>query len=398
MTGPASPTHRWDPGEFLKPLRPGTEYIEGDPYRLYWIRDGAVVCGPETVVRGADADSFVFWLGSFAKDGRHCYYMGGRLGGANPQAFHALNNAYFKDDRYVWCIGGRIKDADAPSFAACDDGIYDLDGLPIPHGYGKDRLRVFYYDFNGKACWVRKADPATFQSLNDGHFGRDQRTIFCGHASIAGADAASWRKLGGYYSKDGRRIYYFNRVIKDADLESFRVVPAKQGNTQLARDRYRFYWNDQAVDYDYWLKDAAADTEPALLPAPALRSKSPPEAASSAREASMPRPLEVFFADDSASVLFHDTQFAGLEQPLAIFLMLCTHRSIEAFEKSTGGRLGQKAILRALAALNEKTPSPVAEVDARSIRITPTGMAVHRQFGKAVDAMVGFLARLGAKP
>lgn len=376
----SAPTHRWDPAEFTRPLRPGAEHSEHDPYRLYWIRNGTVVCGRDSVVRGADADSFVFWLGSFAKDRRHCYYMDRRLAGANPLVFHALNNTYFKDDRSVWCIGGRIKDADAPSFVACDDGIYDLDGLPVPHGYGKDRHRVFYYDFNGKACWVRKADPATFESLNDGHFGRDHRTIFCGEASIAGADANTWQKLGGYYSKDRKRVYYFNRVIKDADLESFRVVPAQRGNTQLARDRYRCYWNDQIVDYDYWLKDAATDTDAALLPAPALRSESPR--------------LEVFFADDPANVLFHDTQFFGVEQPLAIFLMLCTHRSLEAFEKSTGGRLGQKAILRALAALNEKTPSPIAEVDARSIRVTPTGMAVYRQFGKLSDAIMGFLARL----
>jgi len=55
----------------------------------------------------------------------------------------------------------------------CDDGSHDLgNGVHVPHGFGKDATRVFYYDFNGKPNWVRKASPDTFVSHNDGYFGK----------------------------------------------------------------------------------------------------------------------------------------------------------------------------------------------------------------------------------
>jgi hypothetical protein len=288
----ATTPSRFDPSEFVKPLKPGTEYVEHDRYRLYWIRDDEVICGPDSVVKGADAESFVFYLGSFAKDKRHCYFMGNRLAGANPSAFHALNNTYFKDDSFVWCIGGRIKDADAGSFVACDDGIYVIGSTPFPHGYGKDRERVFYYDFDGKACWVRKADPTSFESLNDGYFGRDARFVFCGHASIARADVRTWRKLGAIYSADSKRVFYLNREMGGADCETFRVIPSKDGRTLFARDRSHFYHYERVIDYDrdgaqrwreFALPDVEGDLPPAcdtkvtFLPTAAAPTKRPPK-------------------------------------------------------------------------------------------------------------------------
>ena len=51
------------------------------------------------------------------------------------------------------------------------------------------------------------------------------------------ANVERWRKIGGFYSKDDTRVYYFNRHIKQADCDSFEVVPSDRfqlANTSTA--------------------------------------------------------------------------------------------------------------------------------------------------------------------
>lgn len=227
----------------IQELTPGDVYRQRDERAHYWIRGRTVMYGEEAV-RGADPDSFRFYLGSFAKDHRHCYCVGRQLRDGNGATFRALNFCYATDGRFVWALGGRVKDADAESFQVCDDGVYYLDGGPrVPYGYGKDRSRVYYYDYDGTPNWVRKAAPDTFQSLNDGHFARDHQFVFCGSSALPGAKPDTWQKLQSHYSKDHRRIYYFNRHIKAADYATFEVVPSGP----LARDKNNLYFNDEIV-------------------------------------------------------------------------------------------------------------------------------------------------------
>ena len=110
-----------------------------------------------------------------------------------------------------------------------------------------------------------------------------------------------------------------------------------------------------------------------------------------------PPPREVVFSDECSNLVFHDAQFTGLEHRLSIFLLLCTHRSIEAFEIFTDGRLGESAVIRSIAALNERLPSPVAEVDKKLIKVTPVGMSVYRQLGRISDELSTLLARLAPR-
>ncbi len=211
---------------------PGHVFRKDDETTLYWIRDrDGKVLYRYYPIRGVDIESFRFFLGSFAKDRKNCYCASSKLAGGNGATFRALNFTYATDGQFVWTIGGKIKEADAESFVVCDDGVHYLgvgSRVPsrVPYGFGKDKARVYYYDFNGKPNWVRKADPASFVSLNDAHFGRDDNFVFCGAATIPKAKVQHWRKIGGYYSKDDVRVFYFNREIKDADYESFEVVPS----------------------------------------------------------------------------------------------------------------------------------------------------------------------------
>ena len=232
---------------------PGTVFNDRDPATHYWVQDGQVLFR-QYPIRGADPESFRFYLGSFAKDRRHCYVVNRRLTGGNSATFRALNNTYATDGKSVWALGGKLKECDAESFVVCDDGVYEMgSGVRTPHGFGKDRSRVFYYDFNGTPNWVRNASAASFVSLNDGFFGKDERAVFCGVAELPKANVQQWTKLGNHYSRDDARIYFLNRCIREADYASFEVIPDEVG-FPIARDKRNFYQNSQAVSSEDFQK------------------------------------------------------------------------------------------------------------------------------------------------
>jgi DKNYY family len=241
------------------------EFALGDPVPTadrgppYTLQDGKVFYAGSYLLRGADVASFRFYLGAFAKDKKACYCTSTRLAGANPATFRAVNFTYATDGQFVWTMGGKVKDADAATFTVCDDGVLDSGTVRdhpraaptrvlVPHSYGKDKDRVFYYDFDGKPNWVRKADTKSFVSLGDGYFGKDDQFVFCGAATLPKATVGQWRKIGGFYSKDDARIYYLNRPIREADFATFEVVPSGRNWLQLAKDKERFYNNDQVID------------------------------------------------------------------------------------------------------------------------------------------------------
>jgi hypothetical protein len=258
----------------LQEFVPGHVFHGNDLTRQYWVNDQGIIIWRFTPVRGAHALSFRFYRGGFAKDERNCYCFGRRLVGANPKTFRALNFTYFTDGCFVWTVGGKLPDAEAKTFVVCDSGSYTLpSNIRAPYGYGKDAQRVYYYNFDGKTNWVRKANAMTFMSLDDGHFGKDENFVFCGHASIPKAKVAHWRKIGGDYSKDDSRVFYFNRIMGCADFESFRVIPSQPTSVHFnfARDKDHFYWNDKIIDEDkaaakVWVENARPDVPGDLPP------------------------------------------------------------------------------------------------------------------------------------
>lgn len=230
---------------------PASTFDDRDLQTLYSLNSAGKVLYRRHPVRGADPKTFRFYLGSFAKDAKHCYCQNKKLQGANPETFRALNYTYYTDGQSVWALGGKLEDCDAATFQVCDDGIEAqslVPDQPLMYGYGKDKDRVYYYDFSGKPKWVRKAAAASFVSLNDGIFGKDAKYVFCGTSPIPKADVATWQPLGSNYSADIQRVFYFNREIDVADRPSFCVVPHRI--VKLAKDRHRYYCNDEVVTKD----------------------------------------------------------------------------------------------------------------------------------------------------
>jgi hypothetical protein len=223
-----------------------------EPYSL---NGGVLLWRGHYVVSGADIASFRFYLSGFAKDKKHCYHQGRRLQGGNPGTFRMLNYTWATDRNKVWCLSGPVADADGATFVACDDGhCPSQDG--VPYSYGKDQYKVFHYDFDGKACWVRKADPASFETVVCGEFGRDAEFIFCRSSVLQKARRDTWQYLGQHYSKDDRRVFYDNRELVGADLDSIEVA---QYRFPLARDRNRYYRNDSEITREDYEKRLAEE-------------------------------------------------------------------------------------------------------------------------------------------
>lgn len=244
------------------------QFVEYEEDARYWT-DGSKVYFRHYEIKNADIESFEWFRGSWAKDKKHCYSASTRIPYADPATFDVLNYTFAKDKSNVWTMGGCIKEVDCDSFEVCDSGMYSLGKqverlsetqviwyeLFVPYGYGKDKNNVYYYNYEGKPKVVKKAIPTSFCSLGDGDFGRDEKSVLCGYSVIPKANPATWEKMQDnyYYSKDGNRIYYLNRLISNADMETFEIVVIPylmDKPAQYAKDKNVGYFNDTPISHE----------------------------------------------------------------------------------------------------------------------------------------------------
>jgi hypothetical protein len=238
MTWPTNP-------ELLRAKIPTIAQSATRKAQYYFLNDH--VCWRGRKIVGADASSFVYFEGSFAKDTNRVYRQDKRIA-ADPASFWALNFCWFADKDSVWALGGQLTIADPSSFEVCDDGYKFTLGCPgVPKGYARDASGVYYYGFEGQPGLVKKADPATFKSMNNSLHGSDISHVYYKKAVLKTADPASWEMIGGYYARDHERIFYDNREIPEADYESFRVTEVPYNLRQLARDRNGWFENESRV-------------------------------------------------------------------------------------------------------------------------------------------------------
>lgn len=226
---------------------------------VYWTNGTHVFYGANQI-KGAAIDSFECFFNIWAKDDKNCFIGGTKLKNADVNTFSALNYTYAKDCESVWVLGGKIKGADVATFKVCDDGKKSLGKTSkyesfAPYGFGKDKHSVYYYNYAGKAKVVKKANPETFVSLNDGYFGYDDTYVYYGSSVIPKAHPKTWKKLKEdyFYSKDGTNVYYFNRLIKNVDVHTFKILETpKIGGmtTQSAKDKNTAYLNGNKISFE----------------------------------------------------------------------------------------------------------------------------------------------------
>lgn len=257
-------------------LKFGSSFNELEEDNIYWT-DGKTIFYRTLEIKNGDIESFEHFFGVWAKDKRNCYSGATKLKDAESLTFDALNLTYAKDKENVWVLAGKITDADAETFEVCDNGKRSLGKSLVtnkeqrilqeqfvPYGFGRDKNNVYYYDFQGKGKIVNKADTETFISLDDNYFGYDANYVFCGISILPKANPKSWKKFkeNYFYSKDGNNIFYFNRLIKDADAVSFEIVelPTITGTAkQYAKDKFSVYNNDRKISIEILNREIESD-------------------------------------------------------------------------------------------------------------------------------------------
>ena len=69
---------------------------------------------------------------------------------------------------------------------------------------------------------LRGANPKTF--LYDGIFGKDDKKCFCGESWIKDADNQTFKVLNYTYAIDKNYVHTITGKVKDADIESFKIL------------------------------------------------------------------------------------------------------------------------------------------------------------------------------
>jgi hypothetical protein len=169
----------------------------------YWT-DGAKVYFLIHEVTNADLDSFIIYSEDipWAKDKKTVYCESSRFRNADKDTFEALNYSFVKDKLNVWTMNGKINGVDIKTFEVCDSGkvhtgntAFD-DGKLLkiirPMGYGKDKNNVYYYNGNDVKAYkpkiVNGALSGTFISMDDGHFGYDEHSVYFTNKKLKNAN------------------------------------------------------------------------------------------------------------------------------------------------------------------------------------------------------------------
>lgn len=201
---------------------------------IYYWSDGKQVYWRYNPI-SKDVKNFQVFNDRFAKDSTHCFLQSIKLRWAEHDSFAALNYCYAFDGKSAQTTAGRFEPADPQTFTVCDDGFWLstnkitlTDGRcceeqkHIPYGYAKDSKQVYYENYAGKIKILKKADPVTFVSNNDGYYGWDQNNVFYGKNTLPGANPATWKLLDGFYhvSTDGKHFYIQNHKVSEEEALS----------------------------------------------------------------------------------------------------------------------------------------------------------------------------------
>jgi hypothetical protein len=158
----------------------------------------------------ADADPQTFEIispkGGFTRDAQRVYAIGVPLDGADPQTFKPLQTPFSRDETHVFFGLAPMPVEDISSWRPLNSGLRKEGGCD----WSKDNLRVY---------WRSKPVPA--------------------------ADAITFAALGKNYGKDAQHVYYFGKLVTDADPTTFVVDMLSQGPRPDARDALREYrWGE----------------------------------------------------------------------------------------------------------------------------------------------------------
>lgn len=316
--------------------------------------------------------------------------------GIRPDACRFIGHLFATDGRSVFSTRGALKEVDPATFVMLEEHLEpDLDG-PVASAHALTPHKAIYVDELHAPRFFAPKRPAELRVLA-AHFASDGVAVYHDGVRIGGADPSSFRVLSPHHSADRKACYFRSARIAGADPASF-VFPGEPRDLHLhlSHDAAALYLCERPV---VALSGAAPQLErgrhgEVVGVAVGEQRWSLYALDTILRDALQRRSREVVFSGEIASLRFAEATFAGLEDDVSVFLMLCSQRTIAGVEAFTRGRKGEAAVVRAVERLNERLPVPVAIVSPAAITVTAEGMAVYRQYGAVVDRIGDVLAFL----
>jgi len=182
-------------------------------------------------VNGADVDTFQALSGWFAKDKNHVYWQGRRLRDADPSSISVLNNYFAIDQSRVFGHGTTLLGANPGSFEL------------LQGGWSRDAENYFYGTRRVPVC-----DHGSFRIINEFTPFRaiDAKCYYWERQIVQIEDFATFEILPGGYAIDESTVYFAERKIQEADVQSFEVKEDRF--LSLARDKEHCFLGTRIVD------------------------------------------------------------------------------------------------------------------------------------------------------
>ncbi len=246
-----------------------------------------------SIVAGADKNTFTVLFKDYAKDKNHIYYYGKVLNTKlDPETFSLVysslivkdkNGAYIlqgqdhyvsNSDNYKYDRLSNIKDPQSLNFVSYCKGMGVGSGEDSNHNYYfKDKNNIYYIKINEwdnkysvnvldgidvnsfQFLWyatytqeeeMAQMDYRLFNELTA--YAKDDKNVYfgCGN-KIEGADRKTFMYMKDFYSKDKNNIWYKDKIIKNADLKTFEAI----GHGYATDKNYRYKYGVVFKNIEY---------------------------------------------------------------------------------------------------------------------------------------------------
>lgn len=182
-------------------------------------------------VNGADVDTFQALSGWFAKDKNQVYWQGRRLRYADPLSISVLNNYFAIDHSRVFGHGTTLLGANPDSFEL------------LQGGWSRDGENYFYGTRTVPVC-----DYESFRIIDEFTPFRaiDEKCYYWQRQIVQIENFATLEILPGGYAVDESAVYFAERKIPEADVQSFEVKGDRF--LSIAKDNQRCFLGPRIVD------------------------------------------------------------------------------------------------------------------------------------------------------
>lgn len=190
------------------------------------------------IVKGADKDSFKELSKEYGMDATHVYFKIEIVQHRDNATFKVLNEYITADKHGVYQQNNLIPNSDGLSFKL------------LGAGYAIDNNNIYYIPTNFYNI-LKEADKKTFEIINSGFlsYAKDKKQVYCNEHTIEAADPSSFIVLDNLngYSKDNKHIFHFHVKMKDANVNSFKIL-----KYDLSKDdTFIFYRGKIVKEADY---------------------------------------------------------------------------------------------------------------------------------------------------